>query len=96
MYEAPEYWELKKTITHWETVRRYIDLARTFRSMSYHDELKLESRGRFGASEGHELTLSDSLKTDVLSFLADRCEDVAAKIAATPPEGFDVRRACKV
>lgn len=98
MYESPAYWELKKTIAHYETVQRYVDLARTFRSMTYGDTLKLAStRSRFQELDAdHELTLSDSLKNDLLVFAAERCEQTAVKIAAESPKSFDVGEACKV
>lgn len=97
MYESPAYWELKKTITHWQTVQRYIDLARTFRSMAYGATLELRStNGMYDTDNAHELVLKDSLKKDLLEFAAKACEETAVKIAASPPKEFDVMEACKI
>jgi hypothetical protein len=97
MYESPAYWELKKEISHWKTVREYIDLARTFRSMAYGESLTLSSEnGPYTADSKHSVTLRDSLRADCLNFLAQRCEDLAVKIAEAEPKPFDIREACKV
>ena len=96
MYEAPAYWELKKHIGHWEAIRRYVDLARTFRSMAYGGDLTLSSGPAGYGGNDHEVTLRDSLRTDALEFLAEQCEETALKISNSPPKNFNVREACKV
>jgi hypothetical protein len=97
MYKADAYHKLERHITHLETVRRYVDLARTFRSMAYGGTLSLSStNGQYSHDSAHEVTLTDSLRTDALNFLAQRCEDIAAKLDAGESPNIDIREACKV
>lgn len=97
MYESPAYWELNKHITHWKTVREYIDLARTFRSMAYGSSLTLSSQnGPYTSDAAHTVTLKDSLRVDCLHFLAQQCEDLAVSVSEGEPKPFDIRKACKV
>jgi hypothetical protein len=97
MYESPAYHSFKRTITHWEAVKRYVDLARTFRSMIYAPTLTLRSDcDVYGHGQAHTVELKDSLRTDALKFLAQRCEDIAAKMLEGEPEKIDVREASKV
>lgn len=96
MYESPAYWELKKQIQHWETVRRFVDLARTFRSMAYGGDLTISSEPSQHGSGGHEVTLRDSMRTDALEYLASQCEVLALKINTSKPKDVDVSEACKV
>lgn len=98
MYQSPAYWELEKTISHWETIKSYIDLARKLRSMSYNDTLILKScdTGTFSSHEELGLELKSSLKTDMLKYAADRCEEIAVKLAESEPKTFDIKEACKV
>lgn len=95
MYESPAYWDLKKHLAHFETMKRYIDLARTFRSLAYADKLTLSGTKQFDDEE-ISVTVSDSLRKDILEFAASRCEEVAKKIGDQPPQGLDVAAACKI
>lgn len=96
MYESPAYHDLKINIAHWKTVQEYVDLARTFRSMAYGESLTLSSSRQFGTREEQSVTIMNSLRTDVLKFLAERCEDIAAKLDSGHSPSLDIRAACKV
>lgn len=96
MYESPEYHKMTVHLRHWESVRRYVDLARTFRSMTYGGDLVLETEPSHVNMGAHRVELSDSLRKDALAFLADRCEETAAKMMNESPLQIDIRAACKV
>lgn len=98
MYESPAYWELQKTISHWESMRRYADLARTFRTMAYDQSLTLETKNTSPCDqrEGHSITIGDTLKNKLLRLAAEHCEELAVQIAAEPPKSFDIAAACRV
>lgn len=92
-YENDHYRALKTRFSTLEMARQYVDLARTFRSMKYADEVNFSGQGRI-----HDrlvtAALKQSMKDEVLEFAASKCEDLAAKLFQHEEPNFDIRKAC--
>lgn len=97
MYQSPDYWKLEARIAHWDKIKRYVDLARTFRAMRYSDTLTIASnKTMYVPHSEHQVILQNVMRVELCDYMADRFETLARTAAQETEEAVDIKGACSV
>lgn len=104
-YRSPAHHALSVHVSSLNTALEYVELACTLREMKYREDVTIEAppppSAALYVSGGARpsvlsIKLTQSLKSDILEFAAERCEEIARKLLDAEPPRIDVKAACKV